>query len=76
MEGFSGGTVNNNPPYNARDTGLIPGPGRAHMPWSSQARAPERLSPHAATTEALTLEPVLHSKRSHRNEKPTYFNKE
>ena len=31
-ENFSGGSVVRNPPNNARDTGLIPGPGRSHMP--------------------------------------------
>ena len=30
-----GGAVVKNPPANAGDTGLIPGPGRSHMPWSS-----------------------------------------
>ena len=28
---FPGGTVVKNPPANAGDTGLIPGPGRSHM---------------------------------------------
>ena len=32
--GFLGGSVVKNPPANARDTDLIPGPGRLHMPWS------------------------------------------
>ena len=32
---FPGGTVAKNPPANAGDTGLIPGPGRSHMPWSN-----------------------------------------
>ena len=30
--GFSGGAVVRNPPANAGDTGLSPGPGRSHMP--------------------------------------------
>ena len=34
-EGFPGGAVVKNPPANAGDTGLIPGPGRSHMPRSS-----------------------------------------
>ena len=34
-EGFPGGTVVKNPPANAGDTGLSPGPGRSHMPWSN-----------------------------------------
>ena len=32
---FPGGTVIKNPPANAGDTGLIPGPGKSHMPWSN-----------------------------------------
>ena len=32
---FSGGAVVKNPPANAGDTGLIPGLGRSHMPWSN-----------------------------------------
>ena len=34
-EGFPGGTVVNNPPANAGDTGSSPGPGRSHMPQSN-----------------------------------------
>ena len=33
--GFPGGTGVKNPPANAGDTGLSPGPGRSHMPWSN-----------------------------------------
>ena len=32
---FPGGAVVKNPPANAGDTGLSPGPGRSHMPWSN-----------------------------------------
>ena len=32
---FPGGAVVKNPPANAGDTGLIPGLGRSHMPWSN-----------------------------------------
>ena len=32
---FSGGTVVKNPSSNAGDMGLIPGPGRSHMPGSN-----------------------------------------
>ena len=31
-------------PANAGDTGLSPGLGRSHMPWSSWAREPQLLS--------------------------------
>ena len=34
-EDFSGGSVVKNPPANAGNTGLSPGPGRSHMPWSN-----------------------------------------
>ena len=33
--GFPGGAVVKNLPAIARDTGLSPGPGRSHMPWSN-----------------------------------------
>ena len=32
---FPGGTVVENPPANAGDTGLSPGPGRSYMPQSN-----------------------------------------
>ena len=32
---FPGGAVVKNPPANARDTDLSPGPGRSHMPRSN-----------------------------------------
>ena len=32
---FTGGKVVKSLPANAGDTGLIPGPGRSHMPWSN-----------------------------------------
>ena len=32
---FAGGAVVKNPPANAGDTGLSPGPGRSHMSWSN-----------------------------------------
>ena len=32
---FRGGAVVKNPPANAGDTGLSPGPGRSHMPRSN-----------------------------------------
>ena len=33
--GFPGGAVVKNPPANAGDTGLSPGPGRSHVPRSN-----------------------------------------
>ena len=35
IRGFPGGLVVKNLPANAGDTGLIPGPRRSHVPWSS-----------------------------------------
>ena len=32
---FPGGAVVKNPPANAGDMGLSPGPGRYHVPWSN-----------------------------------------
>ena len=34
-KGFPGGAVVRNPPANARDMDLSPGPGRSHMLWST-----------------------------------------
>ena len=68
-EGLPGGAVVKNPPANAGDLGLSPGPGRSHMLRSNQAHVPQLLKP-------VCLEPVLHNKRSHRNEKPVHHNKE
>ena len=42
--GFPGGTVVENLPDNAGDTGSNPGLGRSHMPWSNWAREPQLLS--------------------------------
>ena len=49
---FPGGPVVKNPPCNAGDTGLIPGPGRSHMLQSNYAQEPQLLSSRAITTEA------------------------
>ena len=35
VQGFPGGAVVENLPANAGDTGLSPGLGRSHMPWSN-----------------------------------------
>ena len=40
-QGFPGASVVKNPPADAGDTGLIPGPGRSRVPGSSTARAPQ-----------------------------------
>ena len=35
VQDFAGGPVVKNPPVNARDKGLIPGPGRLNMSWGN-----------------------------------------
>ena len=79
--GFPGGAVVKNPPANAGDMGLSPGPGRSHMPWNNEARVPQLLSlgSRACVPQLLKptrLDPELCNKRSHRNEKPMHCNKE
>ena len=64
MLDFPSGPVVKNLPCNARDTSLIPGPGRSHMPLSKEACMPQRLSPCA-------LESVLCNKSE---EKPAHHN--
>ena len=61
---FPCGPVGKNLPCNAGDMGLIPSPGRSHIPWSykasvsqlrspsSRAWEPQLLRPYAATAEA------------------------
>ena len=85
---FPGGAVVKNLPAKAGDMGSIPGPGRSHTPRTneahapqplslhSRAREPQLLSLHATTMKPVHLEPMLHNKRSHCNEKPAHLNKE
>ena len=68
LRGFPGGTVVENPPANAGETGSSPGPGRSHMPRSSWARAPQLLSlrsrprePQLLSPCATTTEPMCHN---------------
>ena len=46
MKGFPGGTVVENLPANAGDTGSSPGLVGSHMPWSSWVCEPQMLSLH------------------------------
>ena len=66
--GLLGSVVNNLPAY-AGDTGSIPDPGRSHILWGNLARLQQLL-------KLVHLEPVLHNKRSHCNEKPMNRNEE
>ena len=62
---FPGGTVVKNPPANAGDMGLIPGPGRSHMPWSIKARAPQLLSLHSRAHKPQLLSPRATTTEAH-----------
>ena len=66
-KGFPGGPVVKNPPCNAGDTSLIPGPGRSHMPWNNKACVPQLLSQQSTAGAAK-------KKRSHRNETSAHCN--
>ena len=68
-----------NPPANTGDTGLIPGPGRSHMPWGnwdcvpqisilgSRVQEPQLLKP-------VHLKPALCNKKSHLDDRITHLN--
>ena len=46
-----------NPRACAGDMGSIPGPGRSHMPWSSEALVPQLLSLRAGARELQLVKP-------------------
>ena len=69
--------MDKNPPANAGDTGLIPGLGRLHMPWSNQVCVPQLLSLCSGARELqllkpMGLDPVLCCTRSHCGEQPAH----
>ena len=70
--GFPGGTVVKNPPANAGDTCLSPGPGRSHMLWSNKACAPQLLSLHSRAREPqlLSLRATITDAHAPQQEKP------
>ena len=55
--GLPGSSVVENLLVNAGDMGLIPGPERSHMPWSSQAHKPQLLSLCSRAREPQLLSP-------------------
>ena len=63
---FPSGTMDRNLPAKTRDTGLIPGPGKARVPQlpspCSRVLEPQLLKP-------VSLDTVLHNKRSHCNKR-------
>ena len=79
VQSFPGGPVVKNPPWNARDTGLIPGPGRSPMPQGNWACVPQLMSLCSGACKLRLLKPVrpracAPHKRSHLNGKPTHCN--
>ena len=66
---FAGGTVDKNPPANAGNMVLIPGPGRCHMSLSKKPvqHNPQRMLALGPVSSAT--EPVLCNKRRPRKEK-------
>ena len=58
-KGFPGGTVVENLPANAGDTGSSPGLGRSHMPQSDWAREPQLLSLHVWSLCSATREAAM-----------------
>ena len=64
---FHHGPLVKNLPASSGDSGSIPGLGRCHLLWSSWTCGPQLLKP-------ACLEPLLHNKRSHCNEKPKHRN--
>ena len=66
---FPGGPVISNTSANAGDKDSILGTRGSQMTHSNWANVPQ-------TTATTHLEPMLHNKRSHHNEKPLHFKKE
>ena len=58
-QGFPGGTVVENLPASAGDTGSSPGLGRSHMPRSNQACEPQLLSLHVWSLCSATREVTI-----------------
>ena len=71
--GFPGGAVVKSLPANAGDTGLIPGPGRSHMPRSNWARAPQLLSLRSGAREPRVLKPPAPGARAPQQERPLHW---
>ena len=70
VQDFPVGSGLKNKPANAGDTGLIPGPGRSHMPQGNSARAPQLLSLCLRAEEPQLLEPEHSTAHAPRRERP------
>ena len=76
---FPGDPVVKNLPANAEDTGSISGPGRSHMSKGNWACALQLLSSQSRAHKVkllnpMYLQPMLHDKKSHHDEKPKHRN--
>ena len=65
-----------NRPASAGETGLIPGPGRSHVPRSSSASTPQLLSPCSRARELQLLKAECPRARAPQQEKPEHHNEE
>ena len=74
IKDFLDGAVDKNPPANVGDTGLIPGLGRFHMPWSNQAHVPQLLSLSAAATEACVPRTCVLQREAKKKKRKTMYN--
>ena len=72
LPGFPGGAVVENSPSNAGDTGLIPGPGRSHMPRSNRAHAPQllRLCSRASAPQLPSLRAATRESSQEQQRRP------
>ena len=61
LEEFPGGEVDKNLPTNAGDTGLIPGPGRVHLPQSNWAHESQLLAYEQNSWSLRGLWPLSHN---------------
>ena len=78
---FPGSPVVKNPAVNTGDAGLIPGPGRSHMPQTNEACAPQLVSKHSRahappllSPRATAIEAQSPRARAPRQEKPKHCN--
>ena len=69
-KGFPGGSVVKNPPVNAGDTGLIPGPASSQTQQTTQ---PATTQCHNCCWSLHALEPVLSNERSQLKETPAQW---
>ena len=65
--GFPGGSVVKNSPASSEDTDSVPDPGMSHVPRNKKPVCHNYQANRLRLLKLTGLEPVLRSKRSHRN---------